>query len=105
MIDTGSSRSFISPKKVNQYFNEYKYREVIYIHWNIRIRQSNISTHASSRHDEVIIIPLFPTFRTPEHHKFYIYDVDGRYDRLIGSDLLKQLDAKVDMKNKILYTY
>lgn len=32
MIDTGSSRSFISPKKVNQYFNEYKYREVIYIH-------------------------------------------------------------------------
>jgi hypothetical protein len=48
---------------------------------------------------------LFPTFNTSETHKFYVYDVDGRYDGLIGSDLLKQLGARVDMYRQILYTH
>lgn len=94
MIDTGSSRSFISPKKANEYFNDFKHHEPFEV----------ISTHASSQHNEVILIPLFPTFNSTETHKFYIYDVDGCYDGLIGSDLLKQLNAKIDMQNQILYT-
>lgn len=94
MIDTGSSRSFISPKKANELFEDFKYHEPFEVR----------STHASSRHNEVIVIPLFPTLNSPETHKFYIFDVDGCYDGLIGSDLLKQLHAKIDMKNEILYT-
>ncbi|CAG9134394.1 unnamed protein product [Plutella xylostella] len=45
-----------------------------------------------------------PTFCSNEEHKFYIYNVDSRYDGLIGSDLLKELEASVDMKDQILHT-
>lgn len=94
MIDTGSTRSFISPAKTNQFFLKFKYKEPFEV----------ISTHARSRHGEVINIPLLKTFKTTDYHKFYVYDVDQRYDGLIGSDLLKQLDATIDMKNQILHT-
>lgn len=94
MIDTGSMRSFISPRIAYEYFSEY-------------IRNENfvvVSTHASSTHDQVIDIPLLPTFETDTWHTFYIYDVDARYDGLIGNDLLQQLDAVIDLKNQVLMT-
>ena len=94
MIDTGSTRSFMSPEKTEQFFSQYKYYEPFQV----------ISTHASSTHNEAIHIPLSKTFRSPESHTFYVYNVDCRYDGLIGSDLLKQLEANVDMKNLILKT-
>lgn len=94
MIDTGSMRSFISPAKANQFFSKFKYNEPFEV----------ISTHARSVHNEVIHIPLFRTFKSTDYHKFYVYDVDNRYDGLIGTDLLKQLDATVDMKHQILCT-
>lgn len=94
MIDTGSTRSFISPKKVEEYFTDYKFYEPFKV----------ISTHASSLHDEVIEIPLLKTFKSMDRAKFYIYDIDSAYDGLIGSDLLQQLEASVDMKNRILRT-
>lgn len=94
MIDTGSTRSFISPGKVDQYFSAYKYHEPFEV----------ISTHARSSHDQVIYIPLLKTFKSFLKHKFYVYDVDSRYDGLIGSDLLKMLDATIDMKTQILKT-
>lgn len=94
MIDTGSTRSFISPEIANKYFSEYKYQEPFEI----------ISTHARSAHNEVIHIPLLKTFRSTDSHKFYVYNVDSSYGGLIGSDLLKQLDATIDMKNQILKT-
>lgn len=94
MIDTGSTRSFISSRKADQYFSDYKYYEPFEV----------ISTHARSMHNEVIYIPLLKTFNSNEKHKFYIYDVDNRYDGLIGSDLLKMIDATIDMKNQILRT-
>lgn len=92
IIDTGSARSFISPAKASEYFDNYKQCEPFEV----------ISTHASSQHGEVIEVPLFPTFKIgDESHKFYVYDVDECYDGLIGVDLLKQIDAKIDMKNNI----
>lgn len=94
MIDTGSTRSFISPTKANQFFSDFKYYEPFEV----------ISTHARSIHNEVIFIPLPKTFKSMSKHKFYVYNVDGRYDGLIGSDLLKMLDATIDMKNQILRT-
>ncbi|CAH0717714.1 unnamed protein product, partial [Brenthis ino] len=85
MIDTGSMRSFLSPRKAYEYFSD-----------SIRKEQFQVnSTHASSRHDEVIEIPLLPSFRNENWHKFYLYDVDDRYDGLIGNDLLQQLGAEI----------
>ncbi|XP_049877882.1 uncharacterized protein LOC126375082 [Pectinophora gossypiella] len=94
MIDTGSTRSFISPRKVDEFFANYKFFEPFEV----------VSTHARSRHDEVIVIPLLKTFKSMLQHKFYVYDVDNRYDGLIGSDLLKQLGATIDMQNQVLRT-
>lgn len=94
LIDTGSSRSFISPAKANEFFSDYKQHEPFTV----------VSTHAQSIHDEVICIPLLKTFKSTLPHKFFIYDVDSRYDGLIGSDLLKKLSATVDMGNQILHT-
>lgn len=95
LIDTGSSRSFISPAKANEFFNEFKYYEPFTV----------VSTHAQSMHDEIIYIPLLKTFKSTLPHKFYIYDVDGRYDGLIGSDLLCKLGANIDMRNQLLLTH
>lgn len=94
MIDTGSTRSFLSPQKAYQIFKENIQQEPFEV----------VSTHASSRHNEVIVIPLLPTFKSSEYHKFYLYDVDSRYDGLIGNDLLQQLDAIIDLKNLVLKT-
>ncbi|CAH2106577.1 unnamed protein product [Euphydryas editha] len=94
MIDTGSTRSFMSPRIAYKYFSEYIRHEPFQV----------ISTHASSRHDETIVIPLLPTFNTTDYHKFHLYDVDERYEGLIGNDLLKQLDAIIDLKHLMLRT-
>lgn len=63
-----------------------------------------ISTHASSTHNEVVHIPLMPSFYSNEFHKFYVYSVDDQYDGLIGNDLLIQLEALIDLKNQQLIT-
>lgn len=94
MIDTGSMRSFISPTKAYEYFYDYIRNE------NFQV----VSTHATSRHNEVIEIPLLPTFVSDDWHKFYVYEVDPRYDGLIGNDLLQQLGAIIDLKERILKT-
>lgn len=94
MIDTGSTRSFISPEIADRYFENFKRRE----------RFEVISTHAASRHSEVVDITLPTIFKTHDKHKFYVYSVDNRYDGLIGSDLLQQLQANIDMKTQTLFT-
>lgn len=92
MIDTGSVRSFISPHIANKYFYKYLKYEPFEV----------VSTHASSIHNETACVPLPAIFRSSEYHKFYVYNVDDRYDGLIGSNLLKQLRANIDMENQIL---
>lgn len=94
MIDTGSMRSFISPRKAYEFFRDFIRKEYFQV----------VSTHASSRHDEVMEIPPLPSFVTNTWHKFYLYDVDARYDGLIGNDLLLQLNAVIDLKNQVLTT-
>lgn len=79
MIDTVSSRSFISPRIVDRYFSNFKHYEPFEV----------VSTHARSRHNYVIIIPLLKTFKSTMYHKFFVYDVDDRYEGLIGTDLLR----------------
>lgn len=94
MLDTGSTRSFISPKLANKFFSDFKQNETFEV----------ISTHATSKHGEVVYIQLPKIFKSNLRHKFYIYSVDDRYDGLIGSDLLKLLDASIDMKSLSLIT-
>lgn len=94
MIDTGSTRSFISPKLADVFFSNFKQYEAFEV----------ISTHAASKHGEVVYIQLPSTFNSQMKHKFYVYSVDERYDGLIGSDLLKLLDAAIDMKSLTLFT-
>lgn len=94
MIDTGSTRSFISPAKAYQFYGDYIRGEVFTV----------ISTHASSNHNEVVEIPLMPSFNSCDYHKFYVYDVDPKYEGLIGNDLLMKLEAVVDLKHNSLRT-
>ena len=94
MIDTGSTRSFLSPEKAYYYFENYITYEPFQV----------TSTHATSLHGEVVKTPLMPTFNCNYIQKFYVYNVDSKYDGLIGNDLLKQLEAVIDLKHKVLKT-
>lgn len=94
MVDTGSMRSFIRPEKAREYFPS----QIVYEPFEV------VSTHATSKHSEVIQIPLPPTFGSPQMHKFYLFNVDSRYDGLIGIDLLTQINAVVDLKHRVLKT-
>lgn len=94
MLDTGSTKSFLSPKVAYKFFRNYIFNEPFTV----------VSTHASSVHNEVLEIPLFPTFCSNDYHKFYIFNVDSDYEGLIGNDLLKQLEAMIDLKNLVLHT-
>lgn len=94
MLDTGSSRSFISPQIADTLFESYKQQE------NFQV----ISTHATTSHNQVIVIPLFPIFKCASYHKFYVYSVDHKYDGLIGLDLLMRLQADISLKERLLKT-
>ncbi|VVC89254.1 unnamed protein product [Leptidea sinapis] len=94
MLDTGSTRSFMSPEKAEAYFADAKQYEPFTV----------TSTHASSVHHDVANIPLFSIFNDIGYHKFYIYNVDHRYDGLIGMDLLSRLSADICLKDKTLKT-
>lgn len=94
MLDTGSTRSFISPRKADEYFPQLKFYEPFTV----------TSIHATSEHHEVVNIPLFSIFNDEGFQKFYVYDVDNRYDGLIGMDLMTRLNADLSFKDKILKT-
>lgn len=94
MIDTGSTKSFLSPRIVERHFSNLKIPETFEV----------ISTHACSKHDGVVIIDLFKIFNTDIKHKFYIFDVGDSYDGLIGSDLLFELKSIINMEKSILVT-
>ncbi|WP_253302428.1 reverse transcriptase domain-containing protein [Wolbachia endosymbiont of Psylliodes chrysocephala] len=65
----------------------------------------NIQTaHSISFHNEVIEIPVFKIFNVNAKHKFYLFDFSKKYDGLIGIDLLKQLNASVNLHQKLIIT-
>lgn len=94
MIDTGSTRSFISPKIADTFFKKFKSYEPFEV----------VSTHEGSSHNLIINILLPRIFKSNTRYKFYVYNIDERYDGLIGSHLLKQLEANTNMKSQILFT-
>ncbi|CAH2088138.1 unnamed protein product [Euphydryas editha] len=62
------------------------------------------TAHATTRHEQVVYLPLPPVFNSDIIHEFLIFDFDPKYKGLIGLDLLKTLDCNIDIKNKLLYT-
>lgn len=94
MLDSGSTRSFISPAKADQYYAALKRFEPFTV----------TSTHASSNHNEVAEIPIFDIFQIEGLHKFFVYDVDKKYDGVIGCDLMLRLKANIDLGDKTLKT-
>lgn len=94
LLDTGSSRSLINSKLAYKYYSHFIQQE------NFQIQTS----HDTSFHDKVTVIPIFKIFKVNDTHKFYIFDFNKKYDGLIGIDLLQQLHAVVDIGNKVLVT-
>ncbi|KAK9752583.1 hypothetical protein QE152_g4155 [Popillia japonica] len=62
------------------------------------------SAHNVSHHNYSVIKPLSEIFNENLQHKFHIFDVNPNYDGLIGLDLLKELNATIDLKNNRLLT-
>ena len=60
------------------------------------------TAHATSFHNEVAVLPIFPTFDTPGIHKFYLFNFSDKFDGLIGLDLIKQLNANLDFNSDTL---
>lgn len=87
-------KTLFNPSFVHNHYPEYIYNE------NFQIS----TAHGTSIHNEVATIPLPSTFNTEEFHKIYLFNFNDNYQGLIGMDLLKQLDAKIDFSNNQLIT-
>lgn len=86
LIDTGSTRTLISPLFVETYFPD-------------KIQKHNFTittSHSTTNHDEIADIPINELFHDPGTHTCYLYDFNPQYVGLIGSDLLSKLNASVD---------
>ena len=95
MIDTGSMKSIINENIAHKFYSTCIENETFQIK----------SVHKTSLHNEVAKIPLPTIFNTGNtKYKFYVFNINKNYQGLIGTDLLNQLGARVDFKNKKLVT-
>ena len=94
LIDTGSTKSLIDPSLAYKFYRNYIFNE----NFNIQ------TAHNTSFHNEVAEIPIFQIFKINQKHKFYLFKFSDKYDGLIGVDLLNQLNANINVKNKQLTT-
>lgn len=51
-----------------------------------------------------MIIPIFPTFKIKDAHKFYLFDFSPNFDGLLGFDFLKHINASINFKEFVLQT-
>lgn len=95
LLDTGSMRNIINPNLANKFYKIFIRNEIFHIQ----------SAHNIRFHDEVAIIPVSKIFGVNEYHKMYLFDFTPKYDGwLISVDLLKQLNAVIDINQKLLIT-
>lgn len=59
------------------------------------------TAHATSFHNEVATLPIFPTFQNSGFHKFYLFHFSDKFDGLIGLDLIQQLNANLDFNSRM----
>lgn len=60
--------------------------------------------HASTKNDYSIFVPGFSEFNDSREMKFFVYKFHNYFDGLIGWDLLEQLQAKIDLTDRLLKT-
>ncbi|KAK9746688.1 hypothetical protein QE152_g5886 [Popillia japonica] len=94
MLDTGSTKSLISSNLASNFYPHLISEDNFIIQ----------SAHNVSHHHYSVIKPLSKIFYENLQHKFHIFDFNPNYDGLIGLDLLKELNATIDLKNNRLLT-
>uniref|UniRef100_V5GL18 Retrovirus-related Pol polyprotein n=1 Tax=Anoplophora glabripennis TaxID=217634 RepID=V5GL18_ANOGL len=94
LIDTGSNRSFMTPSLAYTVYPNFIQNEEFLVQ----------SSHATSYHNETMMIQIFPTFNSEEYHKFYLFDFSENFDGLIGFDLLRQINANLDLYSQKIIT-
>lgn len=94
LVDTGSGKSFINPNLAYQIYPEFISNE------NFSVR----TAHATSFHNEIVHIPIFPSFKINKYHKFYLFDFSEKFDGLLGIDFLIDIGAKINLNNLKLET-
>ena len=95
LIDTGSTRSFVTPDIAQKYFCKF-----------IKSDPFQISTaHGTSSEQFSTTISLSKLFNEKiSPLKFYIFNFHNNFDCLLGIDNLKILKANVDLQNNMLVT-
>jgi hypothetical protein len=94
LIDTGSTKSLLSPEIVQKFYPNQSFNETFKIQ----------TPHMTSYHNQTICIPSFEIFNVNEIHKFYVFNFSDKYDGLIGMDLLTQLHVILDFNENLVYT-
>lgn len=94
LIDTGSQRSFITSNAQKQYFPEFWQPEPFIVR----------TSHGITSHNGVIETPFWCRYFGNDKGplKFYVYDFSNKYDVLLGTDMIEQIDAKIDLKERKL---
>lgn len=93
-MDTGSQRSFITSKAQRIVFPEFWQPE------KFTVRTS----HGVTSHNGVIETPFWCKYFGKDNGpmKFYIYDFSDKYDVLMGTEMIEQINAKIDLKERKL---
>lgn len=92
LVDTGASASFINPEFVNP--NDIKECEVITI-------SALRNEHKISKK---VTLPFFKEIGRSGNFNFFVFQFHGYFDGLLGTDYLTKIEAKVDLKDKVLIT-
>lgn len=88
LIDTGSTKTILSPSFVSKHFPESIQN------YNFEIKTS----HGVTKHNEIAKVPINTLFKEPGEHTCYLFDFNPEYVGLIGSDLLANINAQIDFK-------
>lgn len=92
LVDTGSTRSFMSPNLAQKLFPQFIANEYF----------SVSTSHGTTYHDSVVNLPKLQNFPSSKNFKFYLFNFSPKYDGLIGFDLLSQVHAQIDCEHKLL---
>lgn len=94
LIDTGTYKSLINPNVANCFYPNFISTE------NFMIQ----TAHGATCHNKIAKIPIFNIFEMPGYHKVYLFNFSNKYHGLIGADLLKYLNAAINLNTCLIKT-
>nr|CAH7755026.1 unnamed protein product [Callosobruchus chinensis] len=95
LIDTGSTRSFITPAIAEKFFRRFIEKDPFKIS----------SAHGTSIEQYSITIPSSKIFNLPNVNlKFHLFKFHQHFDCLLGLDNLKLLNSNIDLQKNLLVT-